>query len=85
VKKKWSPQNELSTLLILDPPRSGLKNLQDWLNEFRPRFVAYVSCDPHTLVRDLMGIENYKVTELHLIDFFPGTFHYESMVFLEEK
>jgi 23S rRNA (uracil1939-C5)-methyltransferase len=85
VKKKWSPQNELSTLLILDPPRSGLKNLQDWLNEFRPRFVAYVSCDPHTLVRDLMGIENYKVTELHLIDFFPVTFLYESMVFLEEK
>jgi 23S rRNA (uracil1939-C5)-methyltransferase len=85
VKKKWSFDSGLNSLLILDPPRSGLKNLSEWLKEFHPRYVAYVSCDPHTLARDLAGVDNYHVNALHLIDFFPGTFHYETMVFLEQK
>ena len=70
-------------VVILDPPRSGLKNLDQWLEAFKPQFVAYVSCDPHTLVRDITPLRNYQITKLELIDFFPSTFHYETVAFLE--
>lgn len=71
--------------LILDPPRSGLKEFSAWLTALKPEFVAYVSCDPHTLARDLAGVTGYSVTNAYLIDFFPSTFHFESMIFLERK
>jgi 23S rRNA (uracil1939-C5)-methyltransferase len=71
--------------LLLDPPRSGLKNLSHWLKTFSPEDVAYVSCDPHTLVRDLAGVEDYRITRAYLLDFFPSTFHFESLIFLVRK
>ena len=85
VKKKVLENGLKPALLVVDPPRSGLKNLDQWLAEFSPEKVAYVSCDPHTLVRDLLPLKNYQVTELHLIDFFPSTFHFETVAFLERK
>lgn len=71
--------------LILDPPRSGFKEFSSWLKVLRPEVVAYVSCDPHTLARDLGQLEEYAISEAWLIDFFPSTFHFESMIFLERK
>ncbi len=71
--------------LILDPPRSGLNNLSEWLNEIQPARVAYVSCDPHTMVRDLLKVSGYHLTHAVLLDFFPSTFHFESLIFLERK
>lgn len=71
--------------LVIDPPRSGFKELGLWLNHWKPKYAAYVSCDPHTLARDLMGVEGYSFTHSFLIDFFPSTFHFESMIFLERK
>lgn len=72
-------------LLILDPPRSGFKDILIWLEEIKPTKVAYVSCDPHTLARDLMNLSSYRIIEVSLYDFFPSTFHFETMVFLERK
>ncbi len=83
IRKKTKQIGLNPSTIILDPPRSGLKNLEEWLEAFAPQRVAYISCDPHTLVRDLTLVKNYKITELHLIDFFPSTFHFETMVFLE--
>ncbi len=71
--------------LLLDPPRSGLKNLKDWVLAIDPQTIAYVSCDPHTMARDLMGLTGYQITNAYLVDFFPSTFHFESMIFLERK
>ncbi len=79
-KKNLSPQ-----VLILDPPRSGLTDLKEWLTELNPARVAYVSCDPHTLVRDLLKVTDYRPTGAVLLDFFPSTFHFESLIFLERK
>lgn len=83
VKAKVAAMKLHPSLLVIDPPRSGLKNFEAWLGEFSPKRVAYVSCDPHTLVRDMMPVKNYRVTELHLVDFFPSTFHFETVAFLE--
>lgn len=71
--------------LLLDPPRSGLKNLSEWLDQLKPLNVAYVSCDPHTMVRDLQSINGYSIKKAFLIDFFPSTFHFESLIFLERN
>ncbi len=85
VKKMVQQKGLTSPDLLLDPPRSGLKNLDVWLDTFSPSKVAYVSCDPHTLARDLSQIKNYDVTELILIDFFPSTFHFETVALLTRK
>ncbi len=79
-KRNFSPQ-----VLLVDPPRSGIKDLSAWVEEIRPNFLVYVSCDPHTLARDLSLLENYSLVKSFLIDFFPSTFHFESMVFLERR
>jgi len=76
-KKSLRPES-----IILDPPRSGLMNLNEWLSELTPSRVAYVSCDPHTLVRDLQKVQGYHLTGAVLLDFFPSTFHFESLIFL---
>lgn len=71
--------------VLLDPPRSGLKNLKDWIQVLKPESIAYVSCDPHTLARDVMNLEGYSIRKAFLIDFFPSTFHFESFLILERK
>lgn len=79
-KRKLSPKN-----ILLDPPRSGMRDLAQWLAVLKPERVAYVSCDPHTLSRDVMALNDYTIINAFLIDFFPSTFHFESMIFLERK
>lgn len=88
LKNVWRISQERglqSPNILLDPPRSGIKNLQDWLNKFRPEKVAYVSCDPHTLQRDVSQLEGYEIKEFLLLDFFPSTFHFETVIFLTRK
>ncbi len=68
---------------IVDPPRSGFKNLDLWANAYTPNNIIYVSCHPPTMVRDIQKIMNYyKVESSHLIDLFPSTHHYEAMISL---
>ncbi len=83
VRQKMQEMQLKPSVIVLDPPRSGLKNLEQFLEESRPKHVVYVSCDPHTMVRDISTLGRYRVVELHLIDFFPSTFHFETMAFLE--
>ncbi len=67
--------------LILDPPRSGLKNLNHFLEELSPNEVTYVSCGPQNQVRDLSNLpKNYTVKEITFIDLFPSTYHLETVV-----
>ena len=79
-KRNFTPQH-----LLLDPPRSGLKNILEWTEAFKPFSIAYVSCDPHTLVRDLETLKNYTIKKAFLIDFFPSTFHFESLIILDKN
>ncbi len=71
-------------LLMVDPPRSGFKDLLKYTDELKPKEIIYVSCNPQSLARDLRGVlENYKLESVFMLDFFPGTKHFESMVFLK--
>jgi 23S rRNA (uracil1939-C5)-methyltransferase len=72
--------------VVADPPRSGLgKRVVKNLVALAPKQIAYVSCDPSTLSRDLpaLAVAGYRVAKADLVDLFPQTFHIESVLRLE--
>jgi 23S rRNA (uracil1939-C5)-methyltransferase len=75
-------------LVVVDPPRSGLTpGAISRLAHIAPERITYVSCDPPTLARDLAALENqgYALSEVHLFDLFPQTFHIETAVRLRRR
>jgi 23S rRNA (uracil1939-C5)-methyltransferase len=73
--------------LFVDPPRKGLEPaaLAAVLADPPPR-LAYLSCDPATLARDLGQLTReggYRLVGVHPIDFFPNTSHVETLACLE--
>jgi 23S rRNA (uracil1939-C5)-methyltransferase len=72
-------------LIVVDPPRGGLgESVTRSLAKFEAPRITYVSCDPSTLARDLrlMTGLGYRITDAHLVDLFPQTFHIESVFLL---
>ena len=69
--------------LIVDPPRSGMKELLAPLLRLRIPSIAYVSCNPATCARDVGRLlEAYDIESIMAFDFFPQTYHVETLVFL---
>lgn len=68
-------------LVVLDPPRTGARNLLDDLIRLRPPRVIYVSCDPMTLARDIaqMAGAGYLIARLSVLDTMPQTYHFETV------
>jgi 23S rRNA (uracil1939-C5)-methyltransferase len=78
-------QRERPELVVVDPPRAGLgEEVCALLARVCAGDVVYVSCDPVTLGRDLKMLvdSGYGISELHLVDMFPQTFHLETVVVL---
>lgn len=75
-----------SGIVILDPPRDGLR-LVDLLLERMPgvEHILYVSCDLATFARDLSVIlsAGYGVSQVQPLDQFPQTPHIELMAHLQ--
>jgi len=72
-------------LLIVDPPRSGLgPTVCDAIVANGARLVAYVSCAPTSLARDLAVLQgaNFRVESLEMFDFYPQTYHVECLAML---
>ena len=69
--------------IVLDPPRAGVSpNVMEELVRLAPEVIIYVSCDPHTLVRDLgrMNPNYYRIESITGLDMFPQTCHFETVV-----
>jgi len=66
-------------LLVLDPPRTGCKEVVPYILKRGPKKVIYVACDPTTFARDirLLAGGGYVLQNLCLIDMFPQTYHME--------
>jgi 23S rRNA (uracil1939-C5)-methyltransferase len=77
-------RGNVPNLVILDPPRTGNYQAARQLLTIRPERILYVSCDPATLARDLVPLVNddYQVLASQPFDFFPQTWHIESMTLL---
>jgi 23S rRNA (uracil1939-C5)-methyltransferase len=68
-------------LLLVDPPRKGFPDLALWVKAFKPKKLIYVSCNAATMVRDLQQLTGkYSLDHIELLDLFPGTYHYETLV-----
>ncbi len=74
--------------IVLDPPRAGLEaKTCALLNAIHAPRMTYVSCDPITMARDLKALteERFQIDSLLLVDLFPQTFHFESVVQLSRR
>jgi tRNA/tmRNA/rRNA uracil-C5-methylase (TrmA/RlmC/RlmD family) len=76
-----------ASLAVLDPPRTGLaRALINLLSAStgRIRRIAYVSCDPATLARDLalFTVSGWRLDALRAFDAFPMTHHVECVATL---
>ena len=74
-------------VVFMDPPRSGSsETFLEAVTLLAPRRVVYISCDPHTLGRDLdyMRKHGYRIMECQPVDMFPYTDDIENVVLLEK-
>jgi 23S rRNA (uracil-5-)-methyltransferase RumA len=74
-------------LAVVDPPRKGLEPaVVRSLCARPPAALAYLSCNPATLIRDLRGLlDVYRVSSIRGYDFFPQTPHIETLALLVRK
>ncbi|MBI3245772.1 MAG: 23S rRNA (uracil(1939)-C(5))-methyltransferase RlmD [Deltaproteobacteria bacterium] len=68
-------------VIVLDPPRTGAAEVIDVLPQLGASMIAYVSCDPATLARDLRRLQHhgYRLQAVQPIDMFPQTYHVETI------
>jgi|GEM_PF-545019 len=72
-------------LVTVNPSRRGCQpEVIKQLVALKPRALAYMSCNPDTLLRDLRQFEElgYKARAFELYDMFPGSRHYEVVTLL---
>ena len=87
--------SETPDFVVLDPPRAGLgQTAAQKLADLGPSEIAYLSCDPSTLARDLAILlqtprkpaelpapaHRYEISSVDFFDLFPQTFHIETLV-----
>ena len=74
--------------VILDPPRKGAdKPALEAIIKAQPERIAYVSCNPATLARDvkLLSADGYAPEWAQPVDMFPGTAHVETVVMMSRQ
>ena len=79
-----TPVNPIFGTLV-DPPRTGALDVLPALAKMAPRRLAYVSCHPGSLARDLgILVSGYGFTlqAAGIVDMFPHTSHVESVAIL---
>lgn len=73
--------------ILLDPPRSGAREILADIAKLNPSLIVYISCNPATLARDageLVHQHGFKLTSVGIMDMFPQTRHMESIAVFEK-
>jgi 23S rRNA (uracil1939-C5)-methyltransferase len=71
---------------VIDPPRSGCRpEVLNTLGDSPIERLAYISCNPGTLARDLKLLLGYgfSINKIFVMDMFPQSEHLETLVCLE--
>ena len=76
--------------LLVDPPRKGLSaEALEAILHGKPERLAYISCNPSTLARDLQQLcgedGGYQLERVQPVDFFPQTSHVETLALLTQS
>jgi len=71
--------------VLLDPPRTGARQMLDAMARIAPQRLLYISCHPGTLSRDvgvLVQEHGFTLAAAGVVDMFPHTAHVESLALL---
>ena len=74
-------------VIVVDPPRKGL-DLEsiEYILDFKPQKIGYVSCSPATFARDLKLLSSmYDIGVIQPVDLFPHSEHVENVTVLKLK
>ncbi len=74
-------------LVLMDPPRTGARDVLHEVTGLKAPHLAVVSCDPVTLARDLKRLarSGYELDEVTGFDMFPHTHHLEALAWLRRR
>lgn len=74
--------------ILLDPPRSGAREIIEKLDLSNTETLVYVSCNPATLARDagiLVNMKHMRLLQAGVMDMFPHTSHVESIALFKHQ
>lgn len=74
--------------LLLDPSRAGALEVVHMIEQWEPKIIVYVSCNPATFARDagiLVHQKGYHLRQVGIADMFPHTSHVESIALFEHE
>ncbi len=75
-------------VIVLNPPRKGCApSVLAQVVRLAPRVIAYLSCDPDTLARDLalLAARGYRCDTVTPFDMLPHTPHVEALAIVERR
>lgn len=79
--ESYLKRHSLHRSVVLDPPRSGAREVVKRVDPSQTQELVYVSCNLPSLVRDLkiLSERGYELQETVLVDMFPQTHHVETV------
>lgn len=86
--KQLQPQAGNAQILVLDPPRAGLKKHQGFFECFKAlQAIYYISCNPETFARDAWFFcqHGWAIDDIQLADLFPHTSHVEMLAVFSKR
>lgn len=71
-------------VLVVNPPRRGIGGeLAQWIEKSGIDMVIYSSCNAKSLAKDLAAMPSLKPVTARVVDMFPHSTHYETIVLLQ--